>query len=148
MEPIEHVKGDYLISTDPARLDLPFIHHFLSTEAYWCLGISFERVLRSVENSLNFGLYHQGRQIGFERVITDYSTIAYLGDVFIMEEYRGRGLSSWLMETVMSHPELQDFRRWILLTRSAHGLYKKYGFRNVSHPEFYMERHDPGVYRR
>ena len=138
-------QGWYVISTDKSRLDLTLIHNFLTT-SYWAAGIPLEVVRRSIEHSLSFGLYKEDKQIGYARVITDYATFAYLGDVFILEPFRGQGLSKWLMEVVVTHPELQGFRRWILLTKDAHGLYKKVGFTGVATPERYMERFFPNVY--
>ena len=138
-------RGEYLISTDESRLDLTLIHNFLRT-SYWAAGIPLEVVRRSIEHSLSFGLYKEDQQIGYARVITDYATFAYLGDVFILEPFRGQGLSKWLMEVIVTHPELQGFRRWILLTKDAHGLYKKVGFTEVKTPERYMERFFPDVY--
>jgi len=137
---MEIYKDGYMISTDHSRQDLVAVHHFLSTQAYWCLKIPFERVKKAAENSINFGLFDpEGRQIGYARVISDRSTIAYLGDVYVLPEYRGRGLSKWLIGTVMEHPELQGLRRWILLTGDAHGLYQQFGWKLVSHPERWME---------
>ena len=141
-------KGEFSVSTDREKLDLAFLHGFLSKEAYWCLNIPFDRVKKSVENSLNFGLYHNDRQIGYARVITDYSTIAYLGDVFVISEYRGKGLSKWLMQQVMDHPDLQGLRRWLLLTADAHELYKKFGWLPIAKPEVYMELFNRDVYKR
>ena len=138
-------RGEYLISTDNSRLDLTLIHNFLRT-SYWAAGIPLEVVRRSIEHSLSFGLYKEEQQIGYARVITDYATFAYLGDVFILEPFRGQGLSKWLMEVIVTHPELQGFRRWILLTKDAHGLYKKVDFTGVATPERYMERFFPDVY--
>jgi GNAT superfamily N-acetyltransferase len=138
-------RGEYLISTDKSRLDLTLIHNFLRT-SYWAAGIPLEVVRRSIEHSLSFGLYKEDQQIGYARVITDYATFAYLGDVFILEPFRGQGLSKWLMEVVVTHPDLQGFRRWILLTKDAHGLYKKVDFTGVATPERYMERFFPDVY--
>ena len=138
-------RGEYLISTDKSRLDLTLIHNFLTT-SYWAAGIPLEVVRRSIEHSLSFGLYKKDQQIGYARVITDYATFAYLGDVFILEPFRGQGLSKWLMEVVVTHPDLQGFRRWILLTKDAHGLYKKVDFTGVATPERYMERFFPDVY--
>ncbi|AYN68375.1 N-acetyltransferase [Euzebyella marina] len=143
---MELYRNDFLISTDREKLNIPFIHEFLSKEADWSRGIPLDRVQKSIENSLNFGLYHQEQQIGFARIISDFSTIAYLGDVFILKEYRGSGLSKWLMESIMAHEELQGLRRWILLTDTAEWLYKKYGFQKVPKPELYMEKHNPQVY--
>src|SRR5260221_837630 len=140
-------KGDYIISTDKDKLDVAFIHDFLSKKAYWCLDIPFETVKRSVENSLCFGLYHGDGQVGFARVITDYATIAYLGDVFIILDHRGNGLSKWMLEQIMGFPDLQGLRRWILLTSDAHELYRQFGWGAVASPEKYMELVDPNVYK-
>jgi GNAT superfamily N-acetyltransferase len=123
------------------------VHGFL-TESYWAEGISREVVARSIENSLCFGVFCDGKQIGFARVISDYATFAYIGDVFVLESYRGHGLGKWLMECVIGHPWLQGLRRWTLLTRDAHGLYAQFGFTPLKRPERYMELHDPEVYRR
>ena len=140
-------RGEYLITTDPARVDLAVVHGFLTT-CYWAQGIPLETVRRSIENSLNFSVYHGESQVGFARVITDYATFGYLGDVFVLESHRGRGLSKWLTGVVIAHPALQGFRRWVLLTRDAHGLYQQFGFKAIASPERYMERWDPEVYRR
>jgi GNAT superfamily N-acetyltransferase len=143
---IESRRGEFLISTDPARLNLDVIYGFL-TNCYWSKGIPREVVARSVEHSLCFGVYDgSGAQVGFARVVSDFATVAYLGDVFILESHRGRGLSKLLMECITQHPALQGLRRWILLTRDAHGLYQKFGFTPVTAPDRYMERHDPSVY--
>jgi GNAT superfamily N-acetyltransferase len=143
---MEYRLGDFLISTDRARLDLNVVHGFL-TNCYWAKGIPREVVLRSIEHSLCFGVYDgSGAQIGFARVVSDFATVAYLGDVFVLESHRGRGLSKWLMECVVQHPALQNLRRWILLTRDAHGLYSQFGFTPVKAPERYMEIHRPNVY--
>jgi len=143
---LEYRKGEFLISTDRARLDLAVIHGFL-TNCYWAKGISREVVARSIEHSLCFGIYDgSGAQVGFARVVSDYATVAYLGDVFVLESHRGRGLSKWLMECIIQHPALQNLRRWILLTRDAHGLYSQFGFTPIETPERYMELHRPNVY--
>jgi len=147
-ETVERRHGEFLISTDPARLDLDVIHNFL-TNCYWARGIPREVVERSIEQALCFGIYDgSGAQVGFARVISDFATIAYVGDVFVLEPHRGRGLSKWLMECITQHPALQNLRRWILTTRDAHGLYAQVGFAPVKSPERYMERHDPNVYER
>jgi GNAT superfamily N-acetyltransferase len=146
MEKITVTKGEYAISTDRNRLDIEAIHDFLSNHSYWCKDIPFDIVKRSINNSLNFGLFHVNKQVGFARVISDFSTIAYLGDVYVLPEYRGRGLSKWLMEQVIAHPDLQGLRRWILLTSDAHGLYEKFGWKEIAKPEVYMELHNPKVY--
>jgi GNAT superfamily N-acetyltransferase len=119
---------EYEISTDPARLDLALIHRFLSEDAYWSLGVSREVVERSIEHSLNFGLYSGAEQVGFARVVTDYATFAWLADVFVLEPHRGRGLGRRLVGSVMAHPDLQGLRRWMLATADAHGLYEGLGF--------------------
>jgi GNAT superfamily N-acetyltransferase len=139
-------RGEFCLSTDPDRLDLDMIHGFLTT-CYWAEGIPRETVLRSIENSLCFGVYKDGAQVGFARVISDFATYAYIGDVFVLEEFRGQGLSKWMMEAIKSHPKLQGFRRWTLLTRDAHSLYAQFGFAPLQKPERYMELHDPDVYR-
>jgi GNAT superfamily N-acetyltransferase len=139
-------RGEYSISTDKGRLDVAVIHGFL-TMSYWAAGVPMDVVKRSIEHSLAFGVFKEDQQVGFARVITDYATFAYLGDVFILEPYRGRGLSKWLMEVIVGHPDLQGLRRWMLLTRDAHGLYRQVGFTEPSHPERYMERHFPDVYK-
>jgi GNAT superfamily N-acetyltransferase len=142
----EFQRGEFVISTDSARLDLNLIHGFL-TNCYWAEGIPRDVVARSIENSLCFGIYHgSGAQVGFARVISDFATIAYLGDVFVLESHRGRGLGKWLMECIMKHPALQGLRRWILLTRDVHGLYAQFGFTPVKSPERYMELHHANVY--
>jgi len=144
---MEYRRGEFLISTSHERLSLDVIHGFL-TDCYWANGIPREVVLRSIEHALCFGVYDgKGAQIGFARVISDFATIAYLGDVFVLETHRGRGLGKWLMECIIQHPALQNLRRWILTTRDAHGLYSQVGFAPVKAPERFMERHRPDVYR-
>lgn len=137
--PTEWQRGEYTISCDPKRLDYGVVHGFLQT-SYWAQNVSEEVVRRSVEHSLCFGVYHEETQVGFARVITDRATFAYLADVFIVEQYRAHGLGKWLVETVLSHPELDGLRRWILVTRDAHDLYRKYGFKELRNPERFMER--------
>jgi predicted GNAT family N-acyltransferase len=121
---------------------------FLARQSYWARNIPRETMEKSIANSLGFALFHQDRQVGFARVISDYATLAYLGDVFVIPEFRGRGLSKWLMECIMAHPNLQSLRRWILLTADAHELYRKYGFSALAKPENYMELHNPEAYTR
>jgi len=143
---VESRRGEFLISTDPSRLNLDVIHGFL-TNCYWAKGVPREVVERSIEHALCFGVYDgSGAQIGFARVISDFATIAYIGDVFVLDTHRGRGLGRWLMESIGQHPALQGLRRWILTTRDAHGLYSQVGFTPVKFPERYMELHDPHVY--
>jgi GNAT superfamily N-acetyltransferase len=138
-------RGEYTISDDRARLDIKVIHKFLSAESYWATGRSVETVQRSIDNSLPFGVYRGEEQIGFARVVTDYATFAWLADVFVLDESRGRGLAKWLVEVIISHPQLQGFRRWVLATRDAHELYRQYGFRELHRPERWMERPDPNM---
>ncbi|WP_271785438.1 GNAT family N-acetyltransferase [Aquimarina algiphila] len=139
-------KNEFCISTDKSKLDINAIHDFLSTKAYWCLNIPKEKVEISIKNSICFGLYKKNKQIGFARVITDFSTIAYLGDVYILEEYRGKGLSKWLIKTIMDFPKLEGLRRWILLTGDAHELYRKYGWTDLADSSKWMELHNKNVY--
>jgi GNAT superfamily N-acetyltransferase len=134
-------RDGYLISTDRSLLDLRFVHEYLRT-SYWEAGVPEEVVRRSVENSLCFGVYSDEEQVGFARVVTDRATFAYLADVFVLEEHRGRGLGKWLVEVVLSHPELRGLRRWMLATRDAHELYRKYGFAELGRPGIFMERRD------
>ena len=141
----EHQKNGFVISTDPKRLNLDMVHGFL-TECYWAKGVPREVVARSIENALCFGIYADGKQVGFARVISDYATYAYIGDVFVLPEHRGRGLSKWLMECIMQHPRLQGLRRWSLVTGDAHGLYSQFGFTPLQSPELWMEIHKRDVY--
>jgi GNAT superfamily N-acetyltransferase len=146
MEIFEQTRDNYLISTDKSLLNVDFIHQFLAGQSYWATNIPIETVRNSLHLSLCFGVYHAQSQIGFARVISDFATIAYLGDVFIDTEYRGRGLSKWLMQCVVEHPHLQGLRRWILGTMDAHNLYTQFGFTPLSKPERWMERFNPNVY--
>jgi GNAT superfamily N-acetyltransferase len=144
---VEYRRDDFLISTDPTRLDLDVIYDFL-TNCYWAKGIPREVVVRSIEHALCFGIYESGGQVGFARVISDFATIAYVGDVFVVESHRGRGLGKWLMECIVQHPGLQNLRRWILTTRDAQGLYSQFGFTPVKAPERFMERHQANIYEK
>jgi GNAT superfamily N-acetyltransferase len=128
----------FLISDDPWRLDLDAICDMLS-RAYWAQGRSKEKIMRTLEHSLCFGVYHADRQVGLARVITDYTTFAWLCDVFIHEDFRGQGLGRWLVETALNHPELRGIRRWMLATRDAHGLYQQFGFSPMKNPDRWME---------
>jgi len=139
-------RGDYLISTDRSRLNIELIHEVLSTTTYWAVGRKREVVERSIENSLPFGIYKGHTQVGFARVVTDYATFAWIADVFVVPEHRARGLSKWLMEIILSHPNLQGFRRWVLATRDAHSLYAQFGFIPLHRPERWMERPDPNMH--
>jgi len=147
MKIIEITFDDFTITTDKSKMDIVAIHDFLSKYSGWSDNIPFERVKTSIDNSLNFGLFHNGKQIGFARIISDYSTIAYLGDIYVLDIYRGQGLSKKLMDAVIKHPNLQGLRRWILLTSTADWLYEKYGFSKLPKPELYMELFDPNVYK-
>jgi len=138
-------RDEYVISTDRSRLDVPFIHRFLSTETYWASGRRIEVVQRSIDNSLCFGIYRNAEQVGFGRVVTDYATFAWIADVFLLPEHRGHGLAKWMMEVILGHRELQGFRRWVLATKDAHGLYAKFGFIPLHRPERWMERPDPNM---
>jgi GNAT superfamily N-acetyltransferase len=136
---MEYQCGEYTISTDCKKLNIETIHNFISTESYWGIGRPIEVVRKSIENSFPFGIYHGEEMVGFARVVTDYATFAWIADVFVLEEHRGKGLSKWLMETILSHPDLQGFRRWVLATKDAQGLYGQYGFQPLKRPERWME---------
>jgi N-acetylglutamate synthase-like GNAT family acetyltransferase len=137
---------DYEITSDAARLDVDAIHAFLS-KTYWSPGIPRHIVQRAIDNSLCFGVLLEGRQVGFAWLVMDKATFAYLADVYVLEEHRGRGLSLRLMETVKAHPELQGLRRMMLATRDAHGLYAKFGFTPLASPDRMMEVHVPDAYK-
>ena len=139
-------KESYWLTTDASLFDRDALFHFISDQSYWARGIPRVTFERSLQNSLCFGLFHEETQIGFARVVSDFATFAYLGDVFVAEDYRGRGLSKWMMDCVLAHPDLQGLRRWMLATRDAHELYKPFGFTELKTPEKFMERHDPEVY--
>jgi GNAT superfamily N-acetyltransferase len=144
-EPREWVRDELVISTDRARIDLDAVHRFL-VSSYWAAGMPRAVLERGIENSLAFGIYAGPRQAGFARVITDLATYAYLSDVFVLEEFRGRGLSKWLMECILAHPDLQGLRRFALFTRDAQGLYAQYGFGPPRGKSVYLERWAPNVY--
>ena len=129
---------DVAVTTDASRMDLDVIHGFLE-HAYWSRGISRDVVGRALRHSLCFGAFDGDRQVGFARVVSDFATYAYVSDVFVLESHRGRGVGKRLMAAIMAHPELQGLRRWNLFTRDAHGLYRRYGFREPRHPERLME---------
>jgi len=137
----------FTVSTDPTRLDIALIHCYLAHDSYWALNIPLETVQRAIAHSLNFGLYApDGRQAGFARVVTDKATFAWLCDVFVLPEFRGRGLSKQLMQEVWDHPELQGLRRQLLATLDAHGLYRQFGFQELAAPERYLEVRRPNPY--
>jgi len=143
---MEWIKDDYRISTQKDKINVDYVHRFLS-QSYWAENIPLEVVRRSIEGSLCFAVFGGGEQIGFARVITDEATFAYLADVFIDERFRGRGLSKWLMEIIMTYPSLQGLRRFLLATRDAHGLYKQFGFAPLTFADRWMHIHQPNVYK-
>ena len=145
---MERRQDGFLVSDDPSLVDLDVVHGYLS-RSYWAANIPREMLARAIEHSLCFGVYEEasGRQVGFARVVTDRATYGYLADVFVLEEYRGRGLSKLLMSTIMDHPGLQTLRTFTLATRDAHGLYKQFGFTPLEHPDRFMVRRNPAVYR-
>ena len=137
----------YRISSDQSEMDVESIHEFVS-QSYWAKGIPIETLKKAIDNSLCFGVFNsEGSQVGFARMITDLATYAYLADVYVLDEHRGKGLSKWLMQEIMSHPDLQGLRRMTLATLDAHGLYAKYGFSSLAAPEVFMENWDPSVYK-
>lgn len=137
-----------MVSTDPAKLDVAMIHQFLSERSYWASGVPMEVVERSIAGSLCFGAFDGNRQIGFARVVSDFSTMAYLADVFVLEDFRGQGVGKLLIGNIMDHPKLQHLRRWLLGTLDAHGLYSQYGFTPLKAPQRYMERIEFEKYNR
>lgn len=137
---------DFEISSDERRLDVEMIHRFLAEESYWAQTRTLEQTRTAIENSLCFGAYIGDRQIGFARVVSDLATFAYVGDVFVLSEYRGRGISKKLMQAIIAHPDLQGLRRWLLATRDAHGLYERFEFSPLKFPERWMERTAPDAY--
>jgi GNAT superfamily N-acetyltransferase len=139
-------KDEYTITTDKSKMDIEVIHEFL-THSYWAKGIPVAIVQKSIEGSLSFGVFHGSRQVGFARVISDMATFAYLADVFIIEAYRGKGLSKWLMEIITGHPGLQGLRRFLLSTRDAHGLYRQFGFSELLSPENWMQVYKHDIYK-
>jgi GNAT superfamily N-acetyltransferase len=132
-------RGPYTISTDPARVDVDLVHRYLAEDSYWAEGVPREVVERSIEHSLVFGLYEGERQVGFARVVTDRATFAWLADVFVLKAERGQGLGKWLVECVMQHPDLRNLRRWMLGTRDAQELYRRFGFAELAEPGRFME---------
>ena len=138
--------SSFQVSTDRTRLDIPMIYRFLSEQSTWAVGISRTVVERSIENSLCFGGFLDGRQIAFARVVTDYATVAHLEDVFVVPEYRGRGYAKQLIRIVMEHPSLQRLRRFTLNTGDAHSLFARFGFAPAQRPDSLMERYYPNIY--
>jgi GNAT superfamily N-acetyltransferase len=143
----EKVTDGILFSTDKARIDVSFVHQYLSNESYWAAGIPLALVQQSINNALCVGVYDGDRQIGFSRVITDFATFGYLADVFVEESYRGKGLSKILMDFILSFPELKILRRMLLATRDAHGLYAQFQFKPLTSPDKFMEFHRPDIYK-
>ena len=139
------IKG-YRISADPSQMDLDAIHGYLS-QSYWAKGVPKQTLATALQNSLCFGVFFAEQQIGFARLITDKATFAYLADVYILEQHRGRGLSKWLMQEIMQHPENQGLRRIVLATKDAHSLYTQYDFKALADPDLFMELWTPGVYK-
>ena len=142
-------RAPWLISTDPARLDLNEVHHWLSTASYWAEGVPLDVIERGFRHSCCFGIYDEESELaGFGRVVTDYASFGYLADIFILPERRGDGLGKLLVEAMLAHPQLQGLRRWLLMTRDAHGLYDQFGFTALQMPQSAMERRDPDIYKR
>lgn len=142
----EDLVARFSISTDKSKLDLVMIHNFLKN-AYWSKNIPISIVAKSIQHSLCFGVYEIEKQVGFARVVSDYATFAYLMDVFILEPYQGQGLGKWLMTSILEHSDLQELRKWLLGTRTAHDFYRKYGFKNLTKPDLYMEISNPDMYQ-
>jgi GNAT superfamily N-acetyltransferase len=139
-------KGEYTITTDKSKLDINVIHHFIA-QTYWAKDIPIATMQKAIDGAMCFGVFHGEKQVGFARVITDKATFAYLADVFIIESYRGKGLSKWLMEIIVGHPDLQGLRRFLLATRDAHGLYRQFGFTTLESAENLMHIHNPDIYK-
>ena len=137
--------GKFSISTDKEKLDIKMIHHYLSN-SYWAKNIPIDTVIKSIEHSLCFGIYFVNKQVGFARVITDYTSFAYLADVFVLESEQGKGLGKWLIKEIMDYPSLQGLRKWLLATEGAHGLYKQYGFSPLKKPDSIMEIRIDNIY--
>jgi GNAT superfamily N-acetyltransferase len=142
------LRDELRLSTLTDEMDVDAVHAYLSAESYWAPGIPREVVARAVHHSLCVGIFDGAAQVAFARAVTDRATYAYLADVYVLEAYRGRGLSRWMMEVLVAHPDLQGLRRWSLMTKDAHGLYAQFGFTPLKHPDRSMERTAPGVYAR
>ena len=143
---MEAHKHEFTISTDRSRLNVGAIDRFLREDSYWAKERTLEQTKTAIENSICFGMYDGEELIGFARVVSDKATFAYIGDVFVIEAYRGRGLSKWLMQVIVEHPDLQGLRRWVLATRDAHGLYEQFDFAPLRFPERWMEKTAPNAY--
>lgn len=140
-------KNGYQISTDKSLIDFDVVHNYISKDSYWAQQMPAETLKRAVDHSICFGIYHHNKQVGFARVVSDQATFAYIADVFVLPAFRGIGLSKWLVQTILSHPDLQGLRRWSLATLDAHGLYKQMGFTELSKPDRWMEIYHPEVYK-
>jgi GNAT superfamily N-acetyltransferase len=145
MEDAQLLADDFIISTDKALLNIDLIFNYLNDESYWATGIPRARLEKAIENSMCFGIYQHGKLAGFARVVTDNATFGYICDVFVLSQFRKKGLSKWLMQTIVNHPELQGLRRWSLATADAHELYKQFGFTQLSKPDNWMEIFTPYI---
>ncbi|WP_275795050.1 GNAT family N-acetyltransferase [Aliiglaciecola sp. CAU 1673] len=143
---MESYKGQYLLTDDKNRLDLDAIHQALSN-SYWSPGIPKSLVAKAIQHSMCFGVFFEGKQVGFARMITDRASFAYLADVYVLQEHSGQGVGKALMDFLLGHPELQGLRRIMLCTRDAHGLYSQFGFSEVPNPEIMMQIHSPNIYQ-
>lgn len=143
---MEVTLNEYVISTDRKRLDIDLVQSFLTESSYWARDRTIEQTRSAIDNSICFGLYYGDKQVGFGRVVSDKATFAYIGDVFVTHEFRGQGLGKFLMQAMIDHPDLQGLRRWVLATRDAHSLYEKFGFRELVHPNRWMERPASNAY--
>ncbi len=150
MNSFQTITGEeYFISTDIDKMDVDTIHRYLSESSYWAKGIPKELVGKSIKHSLCFGVFSGDEQVGFARVVTDRTSFAYLGDVFILPTHQGKGLSKWLMQAIHDYPDLQGLRRWMLFTRDAHGLYSQFGWKQVPEEQTgrIMQIHNPNIYQ-
>ena len=138
-------KNNYLISTDKNKIDIDYVHGFLS-KSYWSPGVPTRIVKRAMKGSLCFGVYNNDKQVGYARMVADKATFAYMADVFIDEKHRGKGLAKWLVESILAHPQLQGLRRILLATKDAHKLYEQCGFTSINNPERYMV-YNPSAYK-
>lgn len=136
-------KKGFSVSTDKSLLDKKAIYDFLKNDSYWSKSLTEEKLNRAIDHSLCFGVYDKNKIVGFCRVVTDHANFAYLCDVFILPSYRKLGLSKWMLQTVLNHPDLQGLRRWMLATADAHGLYRQFGFTELSKPDTWMEIYKP-----
>ena len=141
------LKKGFIISTDKSLLDYNAIYKYLDEDSYWAKGIPIETLKKSIKNSICFGIYQQNKQAGFARVITDKATFAYICDVFVLPDFRGNGLSKWLIQSIINYPELKGLRRWSLATADAHGLYSQFGFTQINRPDRWMEIYQPEIYK-